>query len=84
MRASERGQDADFDPKRMIETPALIRRGIRAGLIGLTGHIAWTVSDDGWSFEACETIREGNRLKNNLILRRLACRIVSHVDLATP
>ena len=31
--------DADFDPERMAEIPALVRRGIHAGLIGHTGRI---------------------------------------------
>ena len=35
--------EADFDPTRTAEIPALIRRGIRAGLIGHTGRIVWTV-----------------------------------------
>ena len=50
--------DADFDPMRMTEIPALVRRGIRAGLIGHTGRIVWTVADDGWIFEARETNRD--------------------------
>lgn len=47
--------DAGFGPSRMSEVPALIQRGIRAGLIGHTGRILWTVSNDGWIFEARET-----------------------------
>lgn len=50
--------EADFDPERMAEIPALIRRGIRAGLIGHTKRIVWTVADDGWIFEARETNRD--------------------------
>ena len=49
--------DADFDPDQMAEIPMLIRRGIRAGLIGHTQRIIWTVADDGWIFEARETNR---------------------------
>lgn len=50
--------DADFGPARMTEVPALVRRGIRAGLIGHTGRIVRTVADDGWIFEARETNRD--------------------------
>ena len=39
----------------MTEIPALFRRGIRAGLIGHTGRIVWSVADDGWLFEARDT-----------------------------
>ena len=49
--------DADFEPGQMAEIPMLIRRGIRAGLIGHTQRIIWTVADDGWIFEARETNR---------------------------
>ena len=34
------------------------RAGRRAGLIGHTGRIVWTVVDDGWIFEARETNRD--------------------------
>lgn len=47
--------DADFDPDDMKDVPMLLRRGIRAGLIGHTGRLLWTVADDGWIFEARET-----------------------------
>ena len=50
--------EADFEPARMPEVRALIQRGIRAGLIGHTCRILWTVADDGWIFEARETNRE--------------------------
>ncbi len=49
---------ADIDPTRMDEIPALVRRGIRAGLIGHTGRIFWTVADDVWIFEARQTNRD--------------------------
>ena len=42
----------------MADIPALIERGIRAGLIGHTARLLWTVADDGWIFEARETNRE--------------------------
>ena len=41
----------------MAKVPALIPRGIRAGLIGHTHRIIWTVADDGRIFEARETNR---------------------------
>ena len=47
--------EADFRPDQMGEIPALAQRGIRAGLIGHTARILWTVADDGWIFEARET-----------------------------
>ena len=50
--------DADFEPSQMAEIPMVIRRGIRAGLIGHTQRIIWTVADDGWIFEARETNRD--------------------------
>ena len=50
--------EAGFDPTRMAGIPALVRRGIRAGLIGHTGRIVRTVADDGWIFEARETNRD--------------------------
>ena len=49
--------EADFEPSQMDEVSMLIRRGIRAGLIGYTQRIIWTVADDGWFFVA----REANR-----------------------
>ena len=48
---------ADFEPGQMAEVPMLVQRGIRAGLIGHTQRIIWTVADDDWIFEACETNR---------------------------
>ena len=50
--------DAEFEPSQMAETPMVMRRGIRAGLIGHTQRIIWTVADDGWIFEARETNRD--------------------------
>ncbi len=47
--------EADFKPHQMVQIPALVQRGIRAGLIGHTQRIIWTVADDGWIFEARET-----------------------------
>ena len=35
-----------------------LKRGIRAGLIGHTERVLWTVANDGWIFEARETNRE--------------------------
>ena len=50
--------EAEFRPEQVREIPALIQRGIRAGLIGHTARLLWTVADDGWIFEARETNRE--------------------------
>lgn len=50
--------EADFTPNRIADIPALIQRGIRAGLIGHTARLIWTVADDGWIFETRETNRE--------------------------
>jgi hypothetical protein len=44
-------RDAGFGPEHMATIPALMSRGIRAGLIG-TGRLMWTVADSGWIFEA--------------------------------
>ena len=53
-----RCDEADFDPDQIDEIPALIQRGIQAGLIGHSARLLWTVADDGWIFEARETNRE--------------------------
>lgn len=50
-------RDANFRPDQMANVSALLRRGIRAGLIGKLAvqgvpTIVWTVADDGWIFEA--------------------------------
>lgn len=47
--------EADFQPEQTAEIPALLQRGIRAGLIGHTARLLWAVADDGWIFEARET-----------------------------
>ncbi len=52
---------AAFRPEDMRLIPSLLRRGIRAGLIGHTGRTLWTVSDDGWIFEARETNRDSDQ-----------------------
>lgn len=41
---------AGFTPTHMIAVPALLQRGVRAGLIG--SRKLWTVADSGWIFEA--------------------------------
>ena len=41
-------EHAGFRPNDMAKVPAMIDRGLRAGLIGTN---LWTVSDDGWIFE---------------------------------
>ena len=50
-------RDARFGLRHVKTIPALIRRGIQAGLIGHTEKIIWPVSDDGWIFEGRETNR---------------------------
>ena len=50
--------DANFGVSQIADVPMLIRRGIRAGLIGHTQRIIWTVADNGWIFEARETNRD--------------------------
>ncbi len=42
---------ANFSPPQMSGIPAMIRRGLRAGLIGRGNRIIWAVADDGWIFE---------------------------------
>lgn len=41
-------EHANFQPKNMTAIPAMIERGLRAGLIGTN---LWAISDDGWIFE---------------------------------
>lgn len=48
-------EHAGFGRNRVNDIQGLIERGIRAGLIGDTGRIIWTVADDGWIFEGRET-----------------------------
>jgi hypothetical protein len=43
--------DGQFLPKDMPAIPGLLRRGIRARLIGVSQRILWTVADNGWIFE---------------------------------
>lgn len=43
-------EHANFGVQDMAGIPALLTRGIIAGLIG--GRVLWTVADDGWIFEA--------------------------------
>ena len=64
--------EAEFEPSRLPEVPALIRRGIRAGLIGHTSRILWTVADDGWIFEARKTNREATQFHGYPVLPREA------------
>ena len=42
---------ASFSPAQMFRIPAMIHRGLRAGLIGHQNRIIWAVADDGWIFE---------------------------------
>ncbi len=50
--------EADFQPHHIAEIRALTERGLRAGLIGHTVRLLWTVADDGWIFETRETNRD--------------------------
>src|ERR1700722_1533497 len=45
-------EHANFLPRDMANIPQLIERGLKAGLIGTN---LWTVSDNGWIFEASLT-----------------------------
>ena len=47
-------EHADFTPAKAGSIPLLVRRGIRAGLVG-RGNLLWTVGDDGWIFEGRPT-----------------------------
>ena len=60
--------EADFRPDQLRDIPKLIQRGIRAGLIGHTARLLWTVADDGWIFEARETNREATEFHGYPIL----------------
>ncbi len=42
---------ASFTSEQIPSIPRLLRRGIRAGLIGESPRVIWTVGDDGWIFE---------------------------------
>jgi hypothetical protein len=42
---------AGFGPDAMESLPRLLRRGIKAGLIGPEDRMLWTIGDDGWIFE---------------------------------
>lgn len=43
---------AGFGVSDMATIPALITRGLMAGLVGQGADIFWTISDSGWIFEA--------------------------------
>lgn len=45
---------AGFTPAKIRTIPRLVRRGLRAGLVGY-GNLIWTVGDDGWIFEGRPT-----------------------------
>ena len=52
-------EHAGFTPDKVRSIPRLIRRGLRAGLVG-RGNLIWTVGDDGWIFEGRPTnVRSG-------------------------
>ena len=46
---------AGFTPAQASTIPALLERGIQAGLIGDTQRVIWTVADNGWIYEARRT-----------------------------
>ena len=46
---------AGFSPSQMSSIPAMIRRGLQAGLIGKGHRIIWAVANNGWIFEGRET-----------------------------
>jgi hypothetical protein len=41
-------EHANFRPNDMAQVPELMKRGVKAGLLGTN---LWTVADDGWIFE---------------------------------
>lgn len=50
-------EHANFQPADMVRAPALLKRGIDAGLFGKTlkkgdPGLLWTVDDNGWIYEA--------------------------------
>ena len=47
-------EHAGFDKAKVSSIPRLIKRGLRAGLVG-RGNLIWTVGDDGWIFEGRPT-----------------------------
>lgn len=47
-------EHAGFTPTKTGTIPMLVRRGLRAGLVG-RGNLIWTVADDGWIFEGRPT-----------------------------
>ena len=44
-------EHAGFTKKQIATIPRLLQRGVRAGLIGESPRLIWTVGDDGWIFE---------------------------------
>ena len=66
---------ADFKKSQMSEIPAMICRGLKAGLIGNGKRIIWIVSDEGWIFEARETIPGRNEYHGYPIMPE---EIISH------
>ena len=48
-------EHASFQPAQMREIPSLVQRGIRAGLLGATQRVIWTVADNGWIYEGRQT-----------------------------
>lgn len=49
-------EHAGFRPGDMVSTPELLERSLRAGLIGEGKRILWSVADNGWIFEARQTV----------------------------
>ncbi|MDE0105308.1 MAG: hypothetical protein OXN89_23275 [Bryobacterales bacterium] len=47
-------EHAGFTANKIPTIPRLVRRGLRAGLVG-HGNLIWTVGDDGWIFEGRPT-----------------------------
>ena len=48
-------EHAGFEADDIRSIPKLLRRGIRAALIGDTQRMIWTVGDDGWIYEGRQT-----------------------------
>lgn len=51
-------EHAGFSPEDMAGIPAIVQRGLKAGLIG--DRVLWTIGDNGWIFEARLTNSETN------------------------
>ena len=78
---------AGFAPEQMRLIPRLLRRGVRAGLLGREGapaepRVMWTIGDDGWVFE-CRITHSGRALYHGYPLLpgdAMASKVISHFE----